>query len=156
MSDAKQGSSRGGQRSGSSRKKKSRKKKVDPKAFWGTPDSLPTPESIDTETLEPVAVVASLGNPPIPGQQAASQHYFRMVYDRASQLGLALGHAGGLDDLAADEDEDLDDAADVEIGNRITVGDDELAKASQQDDELRERNADEMAATPNPDSGESE
>ena len=110
MNDKKQNTSNrggsGGGRQGSGRKKKSRKKKVDPRVFWGDHEALPTPDHIDTHTLEPVAVVSSLGHPPIPGQQAASQHYFRLVYDRASQLGIALGHAGGLDDLRPNNVED--------------------------------------------------
>lgn len=109
MSEQKQNASNRGGRQSSGRKKKSRKKKVDPRVFWGDPDALPTPERIATETLEPVAVVASLGQPPIPGQQASSQHYFRLVYDRASQLGLALGHAGGLDDLRPAEVDEVDE-----------------------------------------------
>lgn len=80
-----------------SRNRKSTKR--DPALFWGKSELLPTPESFITSTPEVMAVVSSLGRPPLPGHANASQHYFRLVYDRASSLAIALGHAGGLDDL---------------------------------------------------------
>ena len=141
MSEQKQNSSSRGGRQSSGRKKKSRKKKVDPRVFWGDQDALPTPDRIQTETLEPVAVVASLGQPPIPGQQASSQHYFRLVYDRASQLGLALGHAGGLDDLRPEDVEELSEITELdsdELRNREREG-----NAGEIDEPLREVGSDE-------------
>ena len=56
-------------------------------------------------TTNPVAVVKSLGRPPLSGQQNASEHYFSAVYDRAVNLGAALAAAGNLveaDDLTSD------------------------------------------------------
>jgi len=87
----------------------SRKKRRDPMAFWGEMDQLPQPESFDTTPADTMALVTSLGDAPIPGQGSSSQHYFKLVYDRASGLAIALGHAGGLDDLTLAED-----AAEVE------------------------------------------
>lgn len=85
-------------------------------AFWGDPDALPDIESFETSTPDPVAVVNSLGQPPLPGHGAASPHYFKLVYGRAAQLAAALAMAGGLDDLTPElveqeSDEETESAA---------------------------------------------
>jgi len=86
-------SGQGGQR----KKKRNRSKKHDPVAFWGDMAKLPTPESFVSESIEPLAVVHSLGRAPLPG--ALAEPYFAAVYDRAAGLALVLGDAAGLDDL---------------------------------------------------------
>ena len=87
---------------GQSRRRKGGKSQVDPSAFWGDPTKLPTVEPGKVRiTTNPVAVVKSLGRPPLSGQQNASEHYFTAVYDRAVNLGAALAAAGNL--LAAEE-----------------------------------------------------
>jgi len=88
----------------------SRKKRRDPMAFWGEMDQLPQPESFDTTPSDTMAVVTSLGDAPIPGQGSSAQHYFQLIYDRASGLAIALGHAGGLDDLTVEEEPSEDEA----------------------------------------------
>lgn len=99
----------GSANSGRSRKKRkkstsnTKKKKFDPIAFWGSSDRLPTIDGFDTSTPDSVAVVNSLGPPPLPGQGAASAHYFKLVYDRATQLAAALAMAGGIEDLTPEE-----------------------------------------------------
>jgi len=94
--------------SGRNRKKRkkapsSSKKKFDPTAFWGTPESVPTPDGFETSTPDAVAVVTSLGQPPLPGHGAASPHYFKLVYERSAQLATALAMAGGIEDLTPEE-----------------------------------------------------
>lgn len=97
------------QNSGRSRSKKrkksnaSGKKKFDAAAFWGDPEALPNPEGFEISTPDPVAVVNSLGQPPLPGHGAASPHYFKLVYTRATQLAGALAMAGEIDDLTPDD-----------------------------------------------------
>lgn len=93
-----------------SRKRKKRKKsgsggkkKFDPVAFWGTPESIPTPDGFEVSTPDSVAVVNSLGQPPLPGHGAASPHYFKLVYDRSTQLAAALAMAGGIEDLTPED-----------------------------------------------------
>ena len=126
----------GGNKKKASNKKKSQK--VDPKKLWGDFDALPKPEGFATSTPDPVAVVNSLGQPPLPGHGPASPHYFKLVYGRATQLAGALAMAGEIDDLSpeplpepepeeeiADEGNQLDDAAGDE--------DDELAEESSDD-----------------------
>jgi len=96
------------------RKRSPKKKSVDPKAFWGDAAALPDIDGFECSTPDPVAVVNSLGQPPLPGHGAASPHYFKLVYTRATQLASALAMAGGIDDLTPelieeDADEDVDD-----------------------------------------------
>jgi hypothetical protein len=109
------------------------KKKFDPVAFWGTPDSIPTPEGFETSTPDSVAVVNSLGQPPLPGHGAASPHYFKLVYDRSTQLAAALAMAGGIEDLAP---EDLPEA---EPGNEAELiensADEPITEASTDEEE---------------------
>lgn len=101
------GSSGSGKSRGSARKKRR-----DPMAFWGEMDQLPQPESFDTTPSDTMAVVTSLGDAPIPGQGSSAQHYFQLIYDRASGLAIALGHAGGLDNLTLVEETPEDEAHD--------------------------------------------
>lgn len=136
------------------RKKTNSKKKFDSAGFWGDPDALPDPDSFETSTPDPVAVVTSLGQPPLPGHGPASPHYFTLIYNRSAQLAGALAMAGELDDLtpeappepepepeagnAFNEDDTLadDDADGNEIaGNGATdTEDDELSEASADED----------------------
>lgn len=102
---------------------KNKKAKVDPKKFWGDPDALPSPEGFEISTPDPVAVVNSLGQPPLPGHGAASPHYFKLVYGRSTQLAAALAMAGGIDDLTPEplpEPDELDDELDAEEGNEAS------------------------------------
>ena len=88
------------------RRKSKAKNRVDPAAFWGDPKALPSVADVRVNiTSNPVAVVKSLGRPPLSGQQNASEHYFAAVYERAVNLGAALAAAGDLiepDDLTGD------------------------------------------------------
>lgn len=110
---------------GSNKKKqtpKNKKGKVDPKKFWGDPEALPSPEGFEISTPDPVAVVTSLGQPPLPGHGAASPHYFKLVYGRSTQLAAALAMAGGIEDLTPEpvpEPDELDEL-DTEEGNEAS------------------------------------
>ena len=70
--------------------------------FWGTA----TPESDEPTRIEPndhpTALIQSLGPLPFPGGQVA-QHYFEVVYERASMLALALATSAG---IVAEPDDD--------------------------------------------------
>jgi len=92
------------------RKKPNKKKEVDPAVFWGSKERLPEIDGFDISTPDPVAVVNSLGQPPLPGHGAASPHYFKLVYTRATQLASALAMAGGIEDLTPElREEDSDE-----------------------------------------------
>lgn len=88
---------------------KGQRKKVDHQAFWGNEDSLPEVEGFETTTPDPVAVIASLGQPPFPGHGGAALHYFKAVYERSTQLGSALAMAGAIEDLTPELTEESGD-----------------------------------------------
>lgn len=124
---------------GRSRKKRKKasstnKKKFDPVAFWGSHDRVPKPEGFETSTPDAVAVVNSLGQPPLPGHGAASPHYFKLVYERSTQLAAALAMAGGIEDLTPEE------IPEPEPGNEA---DDGLSERSADDDAITETSTDE-------------
>ena len=133
---------------------KKKSQKVDPKKLWGDFDALPKPEGFATSTPDPVAVVNSLGQPPLPGHGPASPHYFKLVYGRATQLAGALAMAGEIDDLTPEplpepEPEELADE-----GNQLDdAEDDELAETdespAEEDESLNEASADEEQASEN-------
>ena len=123
----------GGGNKKKSNNKKKKAQKVDPKKLWGDFDALPQPEGFATSTPDPVAVVNSLGQPPLPGHGPASPHYFKLVYGRATQLAGALAMAGEIDDLTPEplpEPEPEEEMADE--GNQVEE------EAADEDDELAE------------------
>lgn len=136
------GRNRGGQRKKkASNKKSSNKKKLDPKKFWGDHDTLPSPEGFETSTPDPVAVVNSLGQPPLPGHGPASPHYFKLVYTRAAQLAGALAMAGEIDVLSPLEPPEPE--APAEPGNEVEAE----AGSSDEDEPLVEVSSDEEASS---------
>jgi hypothetical protein len=93
--------------------------------FWGDDDVVGTdllsdtivePNRLITPGVDPTALVESLGPLPFPGGGVA-QHYFRLVYERAAGLAVALAAAAGLLELSPsgelldDTEWDEDDAA---------------------------------------------
>jgi hypothetical protein len=87
---------------------RSKKAKQNPVVFWGNPDSLPTREFPVAPAVDGHAIIESLGRAPISGQEANAAHYFKLVYDRAGGLALALAAAGGLDqpvDVVKEDDD---------------------------------------------------
>ncbi len=104
--NAPSGSNRNGQnRSGQNGKgdqagrKRNRKRRNRSKAtaeYWGDKSKLPDPTSDIRITEDPSAVVRSLGRPPLPGQEHASEAFFAAVYARAVGLSSALAAAGDL------------------------------------------------------------
>jgi len=63
--------------------------------FWGSDEIDEVPAQI-TPSDVPAAMITSLGPPPIPGHEAAAQHYFEAVYPKAVALATALAAASGL------------------------------------------------------------
>ena len=79
----------------------------------GSPDAEAAPEQapgILTEirrvsvTTDPTSTVRSLGKPPLAGREAAAEHYFEAVYQRAVAMAGALAAAG---DLLTSDDEQI-------------------------------------------------
>jgi hypothetical protein len=80
-------------------RKRNRKRRNRSKAaaeYWGDKGLLPDPTSDIRITDDPSAVVRSLGRPPLPGQEHASEAFFAAVYGRAVGLSSALAAAGDL------------------------------------------------------------
>ena len=69
--------------------------------FWGIDDIEEDVEPI-TPTDDPVAMVRSLGPPPLPGYERAAEQYFEAIYDKASVLVVAPAAAN---DLIADHED---------------------------------------------------
>ena len=139
QSNRKRNNSGGNKKKKQSNKKKSQK--VDPKKLWGDFDALPQPEGFATSTPDPVAVVNSLGQPPLPGHGPASPHYFKLVYGRVTQLAGALAMAGEIDDLTPEplpEPEPEEEM--VDEGNQVDED------ATDEDDELAEESSDDAVA----------
>ena len=109
------------------------KKKFDPVAFWGNPESIPTLEGFETSTPDSVAVVNSLGQPPLPGHGAASPHYFKLVYDRSTQLAAALAMAGGIEDLTPEDLPEADPGNEAELSENSA--DDPITETSADEEE---------------------
>lgn len=83
----------------STKRRRNRKRRNKGKAvaeFWGDKSQLPDPTGDIRITDDPTAVVRSLGRPPLPGQEHASDAYFTAVYGRAVGLASALAAAGDL------------------------------------------------------------
>ncbi len=99
-SGAKSGQGRNdGKPSGRKRRNRKRRNRSNAKAqaeFWGDKGKLPEPRNDIRITEDPSAVVRSLGRPPLPGHEQASEAYFIAVYGRAVGLASALAAAGEL------------------------------------------------------------
>ncbi len=67
------------------------------------PDTLTETRRISV-TTDPTSTVRSLGKPPLAGREAAAEHYFEAVYQRAVAMAGALAAAG---DLLASDDEEI-------------------------------------------------
>ena len=76
--------------------------KVDPEEFWGDPAALPAPVESIRGAAEVRALCSSLGRVPLPGQEAAAEHWLALVYERSAVLARALAAASG---VAAEEDD---------------------------------------------------
>ena len=91
--------SNGSNANGGGARRRNRKRRNKSKAtleYWGDNDKLPEPSSDIRITTDPSAVVRSLGRPPLPGHEHASDAYFTAVYGRAVGLASALAAAGDL------------------------------------------------------------
>ncbi len=94
-----QNGSANGDAAGRKRRNRKRRNRSTAKAtaeFWGERQDLPEPRDEILITKDPSAVVRSLGRPPLPGQEQASEAYFAAVYARAVGLASALAAAGEL------------------------------------------------------------
>ena len=65
--------------------------------FWGRePAEPPPPPDPIRPPEDPTALVRSLGPPPLPGWERVAEHYFAAVYEKSTNLAVALAAASGL------------------------------------------------------------
>jgi hypothetical protein len=93
MSASRHKSSRGRRRSASNQT---------PVDFWRPTPQVPEPAPV-VPPSDATALLRSLGDPPLPGQGAAAEHYLAVVVERAAGLAVALAATAGL--LAVPEDD---------------------------------------------------
>jgi len=91
-------------------KNRRRKKKDDTEKvanFWAAnvpEDELAELAGTVRPSDKPTALVRSLGQPPLPGQNRAAGHYFDAVYLKAAHFATALATANGLIEVDNDFD----------------------------------------------------
>jgi hypothetical protein len=69
--------------------------------FWGRPTEGPPTDRKVRPTVDPGAVVRSLGDPPLGPNPATAAHHLTAIYEEAVRAATALAAANGL--LEADE-----------------------------------------------------
>lgn len=69
--------------------------------FWGKPSEGPPSDRMVRPTVDPGAVVRSLGDPPLGPNPATAAHHLTAIYEEAVRAATALAAANGL--LEADE-----------------------------------------------------
>jgi hypothetical protein len=69
--------------------------------FWGRPSEGPPSDRTVRPTIDPGAVVRSLGDPPLGPNPATAAHHLTAIYEEAVRAATALAAANGLleDDL---------------------------------------------------------
>ncbi len=77
-------------------------RKPKPVELWHAVPELPPPTPVAPGD-DPTALLRSLGDPPLPGQGAASHHYLAVVVERAAGLATALAATAG--QLASPDEE---------------------------------------------------
>ena len=67
--------------------------------FWGRPTDGPPTDRKVRPTVDPGAVVRSLGDPPLGPNPATAAHHLTAIYEEAVKAATALAAANGLLDL---------------------------------------------------------
>src|SRR5206468_5565059 len=67
--------------------------------FWGRPTEGPPSDRKVRPTIDPGAVVRSLGDPPLGPNPATAAHHLTAIYEEAVKAATALAAANGLLDL---------------------------------------------------------
>ena len=94
------GSGGSGQQSGSSRSSAAGGRRRSGGAdFWGRPSEGPTSDRKVRPTVDPGAVVRSLGDPPLGPNPATAAHHLTAIYEEAVRAATALAAANGILDL---------------------------------------------------------
>ena len=64
--------------------------------FWGKPTEGPPSDRMVRPTIDPGAVVRSLGDPPLGPNPATAAHHLTAIYEEAVRAATALAAANGL------------------------------------------------------------
>jgi hypothetical protein len=64
--------------------------------FWGRPSEGPPSDRTVRPTIDPGAVVRSLGDPPLGPNPATAAHHLTAIYEEAVRAATALAAANGL------------------------------------------------------------
>jgi len=90
-----------------------RRRPASARDFWGVRGHDDEAPPAIRMSDDPTTLVESLGPPPLPGGEAAAEHYFAATYQKAASLAVALAAASGL--LATDDADPRDGDGDAEV-----------------------------------------
>ena len=90
------GSAQQQQQSGSARSSSGARRRSGGADFWGRPTEGPPSERKVRPTIDPGAVVRSLGDPPLGPNPATAAHHLTAIYEEAVRAATALAAVNGL------------------------------------------------------------
>jgi hypothetical protein len=91
-----QSGSGGGQNQQSGNRSQSGRRRSGGADFWGRPTEGPPSDRKVRPTIDPGAVVRSLGDPPLGPNPATAAHHLTAIYEEAVRAATALAAANGL------------------------------------------------------------
>jgi hypothetical protein len=95
-SKGRQGSGQGQPQPSGSRSASSGRRRTGGADFWGRPTEGPPSDRKVRPTVDPGAVVRSLGDPPLGPNPATAAHHLTAIYEEAVRAATALAAANGL------------------------------------------------------------
>ena len=90
------GSSGQAQAAGNTRSQSASRRRSGGADFWGRPTEGPPSDRKVRPTIDPGAVVRSLGDPPLGPNPATAAHHLTAIYEEAVKAATALAAANGL------------------------------------------------------------
>ena len=95
-SKGRQGSGQGQPPSSGNRQAAASRRRTGGADFWGRPTEGPPSDRKVRPTVDPGAVVRSLGDPPLGPNPATAAHHLTAIYEEAVRAATALAAANGL------------------------------------------------------------
>jgi hypothetical protein len=86
----------GQSQSGNARSQAQNRRRTGGADFWGRPAEGPPSDRTVRPTIDPGAVVRSLGDPPLGPNPATAAHHLTAIYEEAVRAATALAAANGL------------------------------------------------------------
>jgi hypothetical protein len=81
---------------GNARSQSANRRRTGAADFWGRPTEGPPSDRTVRPTIDPGAVVRSLGDPPLGPNPATAAHHLTAIYEEAVRAATALAAANGL------------------------------------------------------------